>query len=197
MKKVPLSGGSPHPPPPQGKTLREILFSLNVCEAVLQGTLQAASPFKRREFLRETHTSLRLLIRRIIILTHEKTSFAILIGRIVFFFAFRTKKLLKWKGLVFHCCLYNQHNITYGPLEIQNFSSRVEKIYFSQSLGSLVKYFSKLEEKFSISASPCNNPYLRHILLRWVFLSTYIINWRASYTYCSVRGQKSALYVWG
>ena len=114
-----------------------------------------------------------------------------------FFFRLSHQKLLKWKGLVFHCCLYNQYNITYGPLEIQNFSSRVEKIYSSQSLGSLVKYFSKLEEKFSISASPCNNPYLRHILLRWVFLSTYIINWRASYTYCSVRGQKSALCVWG
>ena len=88
MKKVPLSGGNPLPPlppPPQGKTLREKLVSLNVCEAVLQGTLQAASPFKRQEFWRETHTSLRLLIGRIIFLTHEKTSFAILRGRIIFF----------------------------------------------------------------------------------------------------------------
>ena len=39
-------------------------------------------------------------------------------------------------------------------LEIQNFSSRVEK-YFTRSLRSLVKYFSTLEEKFRISARPC------------------------------------------
>ena len=128
---------------------------------------------------------------------HMKKHRSLFLLDVSFFFRLSHQKLLKWKGLVFHCCLYNQYNITYGPLEIQNFSSRVEKIYSSQSLGSLVKYFSKLEEKFSISASPCNNPYLRHILLRWVFLSTYIINWRASYTYCSVRGQKSALCVWG
>ena len=90
MKKVPLSGGNP-PPPPQGKTPREKLVSLNVCEAVLQGTPQAASPFKRQEFWRETHTSLRRLIGRIIFVTHEKTSFAILIGCIIFFSPFAPK----------------------------------------------------------------------------------------------------------
>ena len=37
-------------------------FSLNVCEAALQ----AASVYKRREFRRETHTPLWLLIGRII-----------------------------------------------------------------------------------------------------------------------------------
>ena len=45
----------------------------------------AASCNKRREFWRETHTPLWLLIGRIIFLTREKTSFAILIGRIIFF----------------------------------------------------------------------------------------------------------------
>ena len=44
----------------------------------------AASCNKRREFWRETHTPLWLLIGRIIFLTREKTSFAILIGRIIF-----------------------------------------------------------------------------------------------------------------
>ena len=32
----------------------------------------------------------------------------------------------------------------------------VLKIYFTRSLRSLVKYFSTLEEKFHISARPCN-----------------------------------------
>ena len=44
----------------------------------------AASCNNRREFRRETHTPLWLLIGRIIFLTREKTSFAILIGRIIF-----------------------------------------------------------------------------------------------------------------
>ena len=46
---------------------------------------RAASCNKRREFWRETHTPLWLLIGRITFLTREKTSFAILIGRIIFF----------------------------------------------------------------------------------------------------------------
>ena len=45
----------------------------------------AASCTKRREFWRETRTPLWLLIGRIIFLTREITSFAILIGRIIFF----------------------------------------------------------------------------------------------------------------
>ena len=43
----------------------------------------------------------------------------------------------------------------HGRLEIQNFSSRVKK-YFTRLLCSLVEYFSTLEEKFRISARPCN-----------------------------------------
>ena len=42
-------------------------------------------PFTLTEFWRETHTPLWPLIGRIIFLTREKTSFAILIGRIIFF----------------------------------------------------------------------------------------------------------------
>ena len=45
------------------------------------------------------------------------------------------QKLLKWNGLVFHWCLYNK-------------------------LHTLMKYFSTLEEKFRISARPCNILYL-------------------------------------
>ena len=45
---------------------------------------RAASCNKRREFWRETHTPLWLLIECIIFLTREKTSFTILIGRIIF-----------------------------------------------------------------------------------------------------------------
>ena len=58
---------------------------MNVCEAAPQEALQNASAFKRREFWRETHTPLWLLIGQIIFLIREKTSFAILIGRIFFF----------------------------------------------------------------------------------------------------------------
>ena len=36
------------------------------------------------------------------------------------------------------------------------------KKYFTRSLPSLVKYFSTLEEKFCISARPCNIFYLTH-----------------------------------
>ena len=39
-------------------------------------------------------------------------------------------------------------------------SFRVLKKYFTRSLRSLVKYFSTLEEKFRISARPCNILYL-------------------------------------
>ena len=46
-----------------------------------------------------------------------------------------------------------------GRLEIRNFFSCVEDI-FTRSLRSLVKYFSTVEEKFHMSARPCNILYL-------------------------------------
>ena len=46
--------------------------------------------------------------------------------------------------------VYIINRILHGRLEIRNFSSRVEKKYFTHSLRSLVKYFSTLEEKFCI-----------------------------------------------
>ena len=51
--------------------------------------------------------------------------------------------------------VYIIKRILHGRLEKQNFSSRVEK-YFTRSLRSLAKYSSTLEEKFRISARPCN-----------------------------------------
>ena len=51
--------------------------------------------------------------------------------------------------------VYIINRTLHDRLEIRNFSSRVEK-YFTRSLRSLVKYFSTLEEKFRISARPCN-----------------------------------------
>ena len=47
----------------------------------------------------------------------------------------------------------------HGRAEIRNLSSPVEK-YFTRSLRSLVKYFSTLEDKFRISARPCNILYI-------------------------------------
>ena len=56
--------------------------------------------------------------------------------------------------------VYIINRTLHDRLEIRNFSSRVEK-YFTRSLRSLVKYFSTLEEKFRISARPCNILYIR------------------------------------
>jgi len=53
--------------------------------------LQAGCAYKRREFWRETHTPLWLLIGRIIV---KLTSFAILIGRIIFFTCEKHRSLL-------------------------------------------------------------------------------------------------------
>ena len=75
--------------------LREKRFSLNVCEAAPQEALQNASAFKRREFWRETHTPLWLLIGQIIFLIREKTSFAILIG-CIFFFKCKSRRSRLW-----------------------------------------------------------------------------------------------------
>ena len=55
--------------------------------------------------------------------------------------------------------VYIINRTLHGRLGIRNFSSRVEK-YFTRSLRSLVKYFLTLEEKFRISARPCNILYL-------------------------------------
>ena len=56
--------------------------------------------------------------------------------------------------------LYNEKKITWS-LDIRNLSYRVTcKNYFSRSLRSLVKYFSTLKDKFSISAQRCNILYL-------------------------------------
>ena len=57
--------------------------------------------------------------------------------------------------------VYIINRTLHDRLEIRNFSSRVEK-YFTRSLRSLVKYFSTLEEKFRISARPCNILYIRN-----------------------------------
>ena len=53
----------------------------------------------------------------------------------------------------------------HGRLEIRNFSSHVEK-YFTRSLRSHVKYFTTLEEKFRISARPCN--------ILYIFIEAYL-----------------------
>ena len=61
--------------------------------------------------------------------------------------AFHTKKLLQWNGLVFHWCLYNKKNITW-PLGDTKF------------LFPCWRNISTVEEKFRISARPCNILYL-------------------------------------
>ena len=55
------------------------------------------------------------------------------------------------KIVTFHIIRRKLH----GCLEIRNLSSRVER-YFPRSLHSLEEYFSTLEDKFRISALPCN-----------------------------------------
>ena len=77
----------------------------------------------------------------------------------------RSKKNVKAKWFV----VYIINRTLHDRLEIRNFSSRVEK-YFTRSLRSLVKYFSTLEEKFRISARPCNILHLLHQTLN-TFLS--------------------------
>ena len=67
-----------------------------------------------------------------------------------------------------YTCIVNR--TLHGCLEIQNFSSSVEK-YFTRSLRSLVKYFSTLEEKFRIFAWPCNILYVL-----WVQRVTVVVD---------------------
>ena len=55
--------------------------------------------------------------------------------------------------------VYIINRTLHGRLEIRNFSSRVEKIF--HSFGALTReIFSTLEEKFRISARPCNILYI-------------------------------------
>ena len=75
--------------------LREELFEKNFCSWMTAKHSQNegavwSSACKRREFWRETHTPLWLLIGGIIFLTREKPPFAILIGRIIFFARVKT-----------------------------------------------------------------------------------------------------------
>ena len=55
--------------------------------------------------------------------------------------------------------VYIINRTLHDRLEIRNFSSSVEK-YFTSERSKRVKYFSTLEEKFRISARPCNILYL-------------------------------------
>ena len=55
--------------------------------------------------------------------------------------------------------VYITNSTLHGRLEIQNFSFHVEK-YFTSGRSEQVKYLSTLEEKFRISAWPCNVLYL-------------------------------------
>ena len=52
--------------------------------------------------------------------------------------------------------VYTINRTLHGRLEIQNFSSHVEKEYFTRLLRSVKKYFSTLEEKFCIPTLQCN-----------------------------------------
>ena len=64
------------------------------------------------------------------------------------------------KMLWYFIGVYIINRTLHGHLEIPNFSSCVKKKYFTRLLRSLVKYFSTLEEKFCISAWPCNILYI-------------------------------------
>ena len=77
----------------------------------------------------------------------------------------RSKKNVKSEMVWHFIGVYIINRTLHDRLEIRNFSSRVEK-YFTRSLRSLVKYFSTLEEKFRISARPCNILYIRNVLRR-------------------------------
>ena len=68
---------------------------------------------------------------------------------------------VKWLGisLVFIIII---NRTLHGCLENYEISLLVLKKYFTHTLHSLVKYFSTLEEKFGISAGPCNILHLLH-----------------------------------
>ena len=75
--------------------------------------------------------------------------------------AFHTKKLFKWNGLVFHWCLYNKWNITWPLGDTKFLFSCWKNISFVCCTHSR-NIFSTLEEKFHISAQPCNISYIRY-----------------------------------
>ena len=97
--------------------------------------------------------------------------------------------------------VYIINRTLHDRLEIRNFSSRVEK-YFTRSLRSLVKYFSTLEEKFRISARPCNILYFstdRNILNLQKILDHFCPLWLSIcyqvFRYCFL--SFSFLFFWG
>lgn len=65
--------------------------------------------------------------------------------------AFRSNSEMVWDFIGVHVI----NRTLQGHLEIRNFSFRVDK-YFTHSLCSLMKYSSKLEEKFRMCKQPCN-----------------------------------------
>ena len=73
--------------------------------------------------------------------------------------AFHTKKTIKVKWFV-----YIINRTLHGRLEIQNFFSRVEKIFHSFAALRREIFFT-LEEKFRISTRPCNILYIIFIFL--------------------------------
>ena len=84
----------------------------------------------------------------------------------------RSKKNVKVKKseMVWHFIgVYIINRTLHDRLEIRNFSSSVEK-YFTSERSERVKYFSTLEEKFRISARPCN--------ILYVFKTMYMFDYQ-------------------
>ena len=77
--------------------------------------------------------------------------------------AVHIKKLSKWNGLVFHWCLYNKKNITW-PLGDTKVLFPCWKNISRVSAANEWNIFSTLEEKFRISARPCNILYICNII---------------------------------
>ena len=95
---------------------------------------------KRREIWRETHVPMWLLIGRVIFLTREKSSFAFLIGRIIFFFhAWRISlaSLIGWNVFAYEKL---RHSILVSVVIIDSFLVDAPR---SSSLAYL-KYFLTL-----------------------------------------------------
>ena len=77
------------------------------------------------------------------------------------------KKLLKWNGFWYFIGVYIINRTFHGRLEIQYFSSRLIS-YFASERSERVKYYSPLEDKFHISARPCNILYIK--LIHWTVI---------------------------